>query len=161
MKFMQFSKFFLLAGMASALSAADVRVMEEIVAKVNGDIVTRTELDKSRTGMLQDFQQRGAKAEQLDQLMKEREKDILRDRIDQLLLVQKGKELNVTVDSEISKQVAEIQKECAKVDPRCVDPDRFQAWVREQAGQSIEDYKSEMRNSMVTQRVIRQGNAKP
>ena len=156
MKLMQFSKFFLPAGMAFALHAADVRVLEEIVAKVNGDIVTRTELDKSRSGMLQDLQQRGAKAEQLDQLIKEREKDILRDRIDQLLLVQKGKELNVTVDAEISKQVAEIQKECAKVDPRCVDPDRFQAWVREQAGQSIEDYKSEMRNSMVTQRVIRQ-----
>ena len=87
MKLMQFSKFFLPAGMAFALHAADVRVLEEIVAKVNGDIVTRTELDKSRSGMLQDLQQRGAKAEQLDQLIKEREKDILRDRIDQLLLL--------------------------------------------------------------------------
>ena len=157
MDLMQFSKLFLLAGLASAsLAAADVRVMEEIVAKVNGDIVTRTELDKSRMGMQADFQQRGAKGEQLEQLVKEREKDILRDRIDQLLLVQKGKELSINIDSEITKQVADIQRECAKADPRCADSDRFQSWVREQSGQSLEDYKSEMRNSMITQRVIRQ-----
>ncbi len=154
---MQFSKIFLLAGVASAAGlAADVRVMEEIVAKINGDIITRTELERSRSGMVADLQQRGAKPEQIEQAMKEREKDILRDRVDQLLLVQKGKELNVTVDPEINKQIGEIQKECVKVDPRCVDSDRFQTWVREQSGQSIEDYKSEMRNSMVTQRVIRQ-----
>lgn len=154
---MQFSKLFLLAGVASAaLRAADVLVMEEIVAKVNGDIVTRTELARSRAGMIADLQQRGAKPEQMEPLVKEREKDILRDRIDQLLLVQKGKELSLSVDGEISKQIAGIQAECAKVDPKCVDPDRFQSWVREQSGQSLEDYKSEMRNSMVTQRVIRQ-----
>jgi peptidyl-prolyl cis-trans isomerase SurA len=157
MDHMQFSKLFLLGGVALAsVSAADVRIMEEIVAKVNGDIITRTELERSRSGMLAELTQRGAKGAQLDEAMKAREKDILRDRVDQLLLVQKGKELSVTVDSEISKQIAEIQKECAKTDPRCVDPDRFQTWVREQSGQSLEDYKSEMRNSMVTQRVIRQ-----
>ena len=154
---MQFSKVFLLAGVASVGAwAADVRVMEEIVAKINGDIITRTELERSRAGMVADLQQRGAKPEQIELAMKERERDILRDRVDQLLLVQKGKELNVTVDGEINKQIGEIQKECVKADPRCVDSDRFQTWVRDQSGQSIEDYKSEMRNSMVTQRVIRQ-----
>ena len=154
---MQFSKIFLLAGVAStAALAADVRVMEEIVAKINGDIITRTELERSRATMVADLQQRGAKPEQIELAMKERERDILRDRVDQLLLVQKGKELNITVDAEINKQIGDIQKECVKVDPRCVDSDRFQTWVREQSGQSIEDYKSEMRNSMVTQRVIRQ-----
>ena len=154
---MQFSKYFLLAGVASAaLQAADVRILEEIVAKVNGDIVTRSELAKGRASMIAELQQRGAKPEQIDQFVKEREKDLLRDRIDQLLLVQKGKELSITVDAEISKQVAEIQKECAKIDPKCVDADRFATWVRDQSGQSLEDYKSEMRNNMIKQRVVRQ-----
>lgn len=159
MDLMQFSKLLLLvsaAGAGAALPAADVRVMEEIVAKVNGDIITRSELERSRAGMAQDLQQRGAKPPQLEQLLKEREKDILRDRIDQLLLVQKGKELTINVDAEISKQMADIQSQCAKTDPRCVDPDKFQAFVREQTGMSFEDYKSDMRNSMLTQRVVRQ-----
>ena len=72
--------------------------------------------------MVAELQQRGAKPAEIDQFVKEREKDLLRDQIDQLLLVQKGKELTITVDAEISKQVAEIQKECAKIDPTC---DRF------------------------------------
>ncbi|MCC6540486.1 MAG: peptidylprolyl isomerase [Bryobacterales bacterium] len=157
---MQFSKMLLLlVGGAAAIAwaaPADLRVLEEIVAKVNGDIITRSELEKSRTNMLADLQQRGAKGPQLDQLMKEREKDILRDRIDQLLLVQKGKELSITVDAEISKNLADIQQQCAKTDPRCVDPDKFQSFVKEQTGMSYEDYKAEMRNSMLTQRVVRQ-----
>lgn len=160
MIYMQFSKRFLLLSAASLLAAslpaADVRVMEEIVAKVNGDIITRTELERSRNNMAQDLQQRGAKPPQLEELLKEREKDILRDRIDQLLLVQKGKELTINVDAEISKMMAEIQSQCAKTDARCVDPDRFQAFVRENTGMSFEDYKAERRNEMLTQRVVRQ-----
>ncbi len=155
---MQFScRVFLLAGVVSAVSlAAEVRVMEEIVAKINGDIITRSELERTRATMVAELQQRGGKPDQIEQVMKQREKDILRDRVDELLLVQKGKELSISVDTEISKQVGEIQKECAKADPRCVDADRFQTWVREQSGQSLEDYKSEMRNRMVRDRVIRQ-----
>ncbi len=67
---MQFSKMLLLAGGAALVSwaaPADLRVLEEIVAKVNGDIITRSELEKSRANMLADLQQRGAKPPQLEQ----------------------------------------------------------------------------------------------
>ncbi|MFN7920555.1 MAG: peptidylprolyl isomerase [Bryobacteraceae bacterium] len=138
------------AGLA-LLSAADVTVMEEIIAKVNGDIVTRGELDKGRAAIADDLQRRGAKGQAVEDGVKEREKDILRERIDQLLLVQKGKELNINVDGEISKQLAELQKQA-----NIADPEKFQAYLKEQTGMSYEDYKSEMRNGMLTQRVIRQ-----
>jgi parvulin-like peptidyl-prolyl isomerase len=138
-----------IAGVAAA--AADLNVMEEIIAKVNGDIITRSEVDKSRQALQEDLQRRGATGATLEQALKEREKDVLRDRIDQLLLIQKGKELNINVDSEISKQLGDIQKQMG-----IADPEKFQAAVREQTGMTYEDYKSEMRNSMLTQRVIRQ-----
>jgi parvulin-like peptidyl-prolyl isomerase len=128
-----------------------VSVLEEIVVKVNGDIITRSELDKSRQALQADLQQRGAKDAQLAAAVKEREKDVLRDRIDQLLLIQKGKELNITVDPEITKQLAEIQKQA-----NIADQEKFHAYVKEQTGMSYEDYRAEMKNSMVTQRVIRQ-----
>lgn len=136
---------------ASALIAADVNVLEEIIAKVNSDIITRSEIDKGRQGLLADLQQRGAKGADLEKAIAERAKDVLRDRIDQLLLVQKGKELNINVDPDISRQLAEIQKQA-----NIADSEKFQAYVREQTGMSYEDYKSEMKNSMLTQRVIRQ-----
>jgi len=136
---------------AASLGAADVKVLEEIIAKINGDIITRTEIERSRQQMLADVSRAGAKAPEVEQMMKEREKDILRDRIDQLLLIQKGKELSINVDGEISKNLADIQRQLG-----IADPEKFQAAVKQQTGMSYEDYKNEMRNSMLTQRVIRQ-----
>lgn len=138
---------------AAALAAVDtpINVLEEIIVKVNSEIITRTEIDKGRQALQAEAQQRGAKDAQLAAAVKEREKDVLRDRIDQILLIQKGKELNITVDPEITKQLAEIQKQA-----NIADQEKFHAYVREQTGMSYEDYRAEMKNSMLTQRVIRQ-----
>jgi peptidyl-prolyl cis-trans isomerase SurA len=131
--------------------AAEIRVVEEIVAKVNGDIVTKGELEKTRLDMEAALRQQGGSGAALQQALTDREKDILRDRLDQLLLVQKGKDLNINVDAEVSKYIAQLQSE-AKI----ADPEKFQAYVHEQTGVPFEDWKSEMKNSMLTQRVIRQ-----
>ncbi len=140
----------LLAGCISY--GAEIGVVEEIIAKVNGDIVTKGELAKTRQEMEAALrQQGGANPLTLQKELTDREKDVLRDRIDQLLLVQKGKDLNINVDSEVSKYIANLQSE-AKV----ADPEKFQEYVHNQTGVPFEDWKSEMKNSMLTQRVIRQ-----
>jgi parvulin-like peptidyl-prolyl isomerase len=132
--------------------AADIGVVEEIIAKVNGDIVTSTDVDRARKILMAELQERGGlKGPELQKEYAEREKAVLSDRIDQLLLVQKGKELSINVDSEVSKQMAEIQRKSG-----IVDPEKFQTWVREQSGQSYEDFKQEMKNSFLTRRVIYQ-----
>lgn len=136
---------------AASLWAADVKVLEEIIAKINGDIITRTEIERSRRQMFADAARSATKGPEIEKLVKEREKDILRDRIDQLLLIQKGKELNINVDAEISKNLADIQRQLG-----IADPEKFQEAVKQQTGLPYEDYKNEMRNSMLTQRVIRQ-----
>lgn len=136
---------------ASLLSAADIGIVEEIVAKVNGDIITRGELERSRRQLEADMRQQGAKGTQLTQAMEEASKKILSDRIDNLLLIQKGKELSINVDTEVTKYIADIQKRSG-----IADPDKFQQYVREQTGMLFEDFRSETRNGIVTQRVIRQ-----
>ena len=87
----------------------------------------------------------------LEKALAEREKDALRERIDQLLLVQKGKEMSINVDPDVSKYIAELQMES-----KIADPEKFQQYVREQTGQTFEDFKNEIRNGYLTQRVIRQ-----
>ena len=134
---------------AIALSAADTVVIEQIVAKVNGDIVTRSELDRLRHEAEAELQQRGVPANQIRTAMLEREKDLLRDRIDSLLLIQKGKDLDIKVDTEISKRLAEIQLE-----NKIADPDKFQQWIKDNTGKSYEDFKLELKNQLLTQRVI-------
>lgn len=131
--------------------AAEVGVIEEIIAKVNGDIITRSELDRTRRNIEAELKQSGAPAADIQRELTEREKHILRDRIDEMLLIQKGKELSVNVDPEVSKYMAELQ-----TSSKIADPDRFQQFVREQTGQTYEDYKNEVRNGFLRQRVVRQ-----
>ncbi len=149
MKFFGSLLFLGLAG--GALFAADVKLVEEIIAKINGDIITRSELDRTRRQMGAELQARGVKGEALTKAMQEREKDILRDRIDQLLLVQKANLLSINVDSELSKYMADIQ-----LQNKITDSEKFQQWIREQTSMTYEDFRLETKNGMLTQRVIRQ-----
>ena len=134
---------------------AELKVVEEIVCKINGDIITRSELDRDRANAEAELRRQGLTGARLQQAVADRTRSILRDRIDQLLLVQKGKELNINVDSDVNKQLADIQRRVVATDATMTDPDKFQQFVREQTGQSFEDYKSELKNSQLTQRVVR------
>lgn len=127
-------------------------VVEEIIAKVNGDIVTRGDLEKGRKSLIAEMQQRGGpQGAELERAIREREPDLLRDKVDQLLLIQKGKELSVDVEGQVKKYIADVQ-----IKVKVPDPDEFAAFVRKETGMSFEDYKNDLRNSMLTQRVIGQ-----
>ena len=146
--------FRLCAGVFALVSiglAFDVRVVEEIVAKVNGDIITRGDIERSRQTLDAQLKQEGLTGAALDKAVKEREKDALREQIDQLLLVQHGKDLNINVDTEVTKRVAQIQ-----LDSKIADQDKFHDYVREKTGMSFEDFKAQIKNSLLTQRVIGQ-----
>jgi hypothetical protein len=130
------------------LTAAELVVVEEIVAKVNGDIVTRSDLEKSRLGLLEDLKRRNLQENQVSEVLKERGQHLLRDRIDTLLLIQKGSQLSVNVDQELSKYMSEIMLQY-----KVADQDKFAQVVREQTGMRFEDFKP-VKNNMVTQRVL-------
>ena len=134
-----------------SLWAADVSVVEEIIAKCNGDIITREDVDKARKDLADMLRQQGVPPSLLSQKVAEQEKDLLRDRLDGLLLVQKAKELNINVDSDLAKEIAGIQK-----DSGIADPEKFHDWVKEQAGVPFEDFRNERKNELLRQRVIRQ-----
>jgi parvulin-like peptidyl-prolyl isomerase len=138
--------------MAAALftaSAADIRIVEEIVAKVNGDIITRGEIQHNRLLMEQDLRGQGLSGTRLQEQVNQRSKDALRDQIDQLLLVQKGKDLSVKIDGDVTRRLADIQ-----VQSKITDPDKFHEWLREQTGMPFEDFKQQMTNQLLTQKVI-------
>jgi parvulin-like peptidyl-prolyl isomerase len=126
-----------------------VTVIEEIVAKVNGKIITRGELEKQRERVRTELEKQGLTGAQLDQAVNKAMGDALREQIDQLLLVQKASELNINVDSDVTRRVVEIQRQSG-----IADPDKFHEWVREQTGESFEDLRDSFKNSLLTQRVI-------
>jgi len=136
---------------ASVAAAADVKTVERIVAKVNNEIITQGELERTRGQLEAELKRQGLSGERLAQAVKEAETHFLRDRIAQLLLVQKGKDLNINVDSEVSKYLAELQLQF-----KVSDPDKFQQFVREQTGVPYEDFRQQTKDGILTRRVIQQ-----
>jgi len=144
---MRFGIFFL----AIALYGADVALMEEIICKVNGDIITRGEMAFDKKTIESELRQQGLSGARLTEQLNEQSKNQLREKIDQLLLVQKAKELDIKVDSELNKQMLDIQRTS-----KIVDPEKFQEYVHQMTGRPYEDYKAEIKNNLLREKVVRE-----
>jgi peptidyl-prolyl cis-trans isomerase SurA len=90
------------------------KVVEEIIARVNNEIITRSEYDKSLATadeeVKQDCQGK-CTPEQLQDAMTERKKTALRDLIDQSLLAQRGKDMGLSVETDVVKQLDQIRQQ--------------------------------------------------
>lgn len=137
--------------LTAAAMASDVKIVEQVVAKINGDIVTGSDLERARKEAEAELRRQKLSAAQIAEQVKERQADFLRDRIDSLLMVQKAKELNVSVDSELTKQLAAIQR-----DNKIADQDKFHDWIRVQYGMPFEDFRQAVRESMMKERLVQQ-----
>ena len=84
-------------------------VIEQIVARVNDQIITRTEYNRSRDQLKQEIQQQSIANP--DKAFAERDKDVLRDLIDRQLLLEKGKDLGITAETEVIKRLDEMRKQ--------------------------------------------------
>jgi peptidyl-prolyl cis-trans isomerase SurA len=146
------SRFVVVSAATVALAlAADVRVIEEIAAKVNGDIITRSELEQTRRELEQALKGQGVTGARLQEQLREAAANALRDQIDQLLLVQRGKDLTISVDGDVTREMADLQ-----VRSKITDPDKFHEYVRENTGMSYEDYRDRLKRQFLAQRVIGQ-----
>ncbi len=130
----------------------DVVIIEEIIVKVNGDIVLRSEYDRFAGDIRSDVIRNEEIAENAkESAIAERETNILRDMIDQRLLIQKGNDLGVSVEAQVLNQRDEImrQNEIETVD-------EFEDWILERTGEPAEDLLDRMRDNFLSQSVLGQ-----
>ncbi len=127
-----------------ALSAA--QIVEEIVARVNDQIITRSEYARSKDQLRDEAKQQDPADP--DKVYNEREKDVLRDLIDQQLLLEKGKDDGITGDTELIKQLDQMRKE--------MKLDSMEALEKAATAQGIsyEDFKQSQKNQIITKKVI-------
>lgn len=132
--------------------AAQVVILEEIIVKVNDGIILRSEyertLDQNRREVLADTALTDAEREER---LDAREKTVLRDMIDQRLLVQKGEELGINVEAQVLRQRDEIMRR-NNIDTT----DDFEGWVLERTGEPAEDLMDRMRENFLSQSVLGQ-----
>jgi peptidyl-prolyl cis-trans isomerase SurA len=128
-----------------ALASAQTPV-EEIVTRVNNSIITRSEYIRSKDQLRDEVKQQDPV--NADKLYAEREKDVLRDLIDQQLLLEKGKDLSITGDTDLIKREDQMRKD--------MKLDSIEDLEKEATKQGIswEDFKQNMRNQIITQKVI-------
>jgi peptidyl-prolyl cis-trans isomerase SurA len=118
----------------------------EIIARINDQVITRADYDRAMNELDSAARQHGASM----QAISEGHKDLLRNLIDQQLWLSKGKELNITGETELVKRLDQIRKE-----NNLASMDDLEKAAKEQ-GVSFEDFKASIRNGIITQEVMRQ-----
>jgi peptidyl-prolyl cis-trans isomerase SurA len=121
-------------------------VIEEIIARVNNQIITRSDYLRSKDQLKQEAQQQDPA--NASQLVASREKDVLRDLIDQQLLLQRGKDMGITADTELVKRLDDMRKQMN------LDSMEDLEKAAQAQGVSFEDFKQNLRNQIITQQVI-------
>jgi len=129
------------------------KVVEEIIARVNNEIITRSEYEKSLNTADEEIRQDCAgkcTPERLQAELAERKKTALRDLIDQSLLVQRGKDMGISVETDVVKQLDQIRQQ-----NKLASMDELEKAVSSQ-GLNWEDFKNTIRNKILTQKVVGQ-----
>lgn len=145
----KFSLILIAIACAPALAAGQSgQVVEEIVAHVNNQIVTKSEYERSKDQLRDEV--KAQNPNDADAVYAAREKDVLRDLIDQQLLIEKAKDLGITGDTDLIKQLDQMRK-----DMKLPDLESLQKEAEKQ-GISWEDFKQTQLNQIVTRKVINQ-----
>jgi peptidyl-prolyl cis-trans isomerase SurA len=145
-----------LAGFALA-TPSDVRaqakgmVVEEIVARVNNGAITLSDVQKADQSLHEEIVHDcpGCSPDKVDEVYKEKQKDLLRDLVDQALLTERAKDMGISVETDVIKRLDELRKQ-----NNLGSMEDMEKEVEKQ-GLSWEDLKTQIRNNLLTQEVIR------
>jgi peptidyl-prolyl cis-trans isomerase SurA len=141
----------LLLAPAGSRAQSKGETIEEIIARVNNEIITMSDYRKASAGLLQEAQQdcQNCTPDQIQTQVKEHQKDLLRDMIDQQLLIERAKDMDLNMESDLIKRLDDVRKQ-----NKLATMEDLEKAVETQ-GLVWEDYKTQLRNSMMTQEVIR------
>jgi peptidyl-prolyl cis-trans isomerase SurA len=126
-------------------------VLEEIVARVNNDVITREDLEHARQAMENEAREdcQNCNADQLRVQIAAKDKNLLRDLIDQSLLVQRAKDAGINVDTEVIKRLDAIRQQYKLPDMEALESEVTKT------GQGFEDFKGQIRDQLLTQELMR------
>ena len=128
-----------------ALPASQGTVVEDMIVRVNDQVITRSDYQRADQQLQAELRRAN-----LNPDTDPRMKDLLRDLIDQQLLLSKGKELGITGETELIKQLDEIRKQNHLESMEDLEK------AAQSQGVSYEDFKQNQRTIIITQTVVRE-----
>lgn len=135
------------ATVAAAPAFSATRIIERVIARVNNNIITQRQFEEERQKLRSDLSQQYSGA-QLDQQMRLHSQNLLRDMIDEDLLVQKAKDDDLNVDADVVKQLDQIRQNMHLATIQDLEKEV------EQQGLIWEDFQDKIRRQILTQKAI-------
>jgi peptidyl-prolyl cis-trans isomerase SurA len=143
-------KILAIAILAATFVAPQVRaahVLERIIARVNSEIITQRQFEREKVQLREKLAQQFSGPD-LEAKVNDESKNLLRDLIDQSLMVQKAKDEDVNVETDIIKKLDQMRKQ---YNLATIEDLQKEA---EQAGENWEDLKDQIRRQILMQEVI-------
>src|SRR5438477_696641 len=139
--------------LALTVGLARAEIIEQILVKVNGEIFTKTDLEQRQVAALrQKGQQFDLKSDstnqQLRKALDEITPQLIVDALDELLMIQRGKELGYKLSDEQFKGIVDNIKKENKIDTE----EQFQAALKSE-NMTMTDLRRNLERSMIVQRV--------
>jgi peptidyl-prolyl cis-trans isomerase SurA len=142
-----------LVWVAAVAQAQTGTILEQVLVKVNGEIVTKTELEQRQIAALRQLNPnlRPDSDEALQKALTEVTPQVIVDAIDELLVVQRGKELGFTMSTEQFNSILENIKKENKI-----ESDEALAAALKQEGMTMADLRRQLERTSLVQRVQQQ-----
>jgi peptidyl-prolyl cis-trans isomerase SurA len=148
-----FKKHLTVVLVVAAIVSVRAEIIEQILVKVNGEIFTKTDLELRQVTVLR---QRGqqmdlkndAGNQQLRKVLDEITPQLMVDVVDEMLVVQRGKELGYKLSDEQFKGIIEN----IKTENKITTEEQFQAALKSE-NMTIADLRRNLERSMIAQRV--------
>ena len=133
-----------------SVSAQQGEILEQILVKVNGDIITKTDLEQRQITALRqrDPNFRPTTDAELQKALVEVTPEVIVNAIDELLLVQRGRELGYALGTEQFNSIIENIKKENKIE----NDDQFQAALK-QEGLTLDQLRQQIERQMLVSRV--------
>lgn len=134
----------------SALAAPHADILEQVLVKVNGEIITKTDLEQRQVAALRqkDPNLRPDNEAALQQALADVTPGVIVDAVDELLILQRGKELGYAMSTDQFDSIVENIKKENKLE----DEEQFQAALK-QEGLTMADLRRQLERTMIIQRV--------
>jgi peptidyl-prolyl cis-trans isomerase SurA len=127
--------------------SAATKIVNRIVARVNNDIISQRQFERKQQEMREELTQHYSGSE-LEAQYREQNANLLRSMIDEDLMVQKAKDLDINVETDVVKQLDQI-----RADNHMASQQDLEKAVETQ-GLVWEDFQDQIRRRLLMQQVI-------
>jgi peptidyl-prolyl cis-trans isomerase SurA len=133
---------------SSAAAQQGPRKIEQIAARVNADIILKSDVDREIDLMRYEKSQQGLDPAQVAKELQEDSKDVLRNLIDKALLMQIAKDAGLSAELDVQKTMEEL-----RVDKKFATMDELEKAIIKDYG-DLDEFKNDIRTKFLTQQVI-------